>query len=63
MAPDVVALMNYSGNKVDTFKQIGKGDITKLQEEENGDQLIEMQEFNMQIVNASFIRNEIDIYF
>ena len=63
MAPWVFALHNSSGNKVANDKQNSREKTEKIEEKVNGDQLMEMQEFNIPMVYASLIGYEIDMLF
>ena len=63
MAPDAVAIHNSFGNKVNNPKQSAKKKRSKIEEEVNFNQLMKMQEFNIPIVNASFIEYDIDMLF
>ena len=48
---------------MDTYKKSAKEEIAKREEGGNFDQIMEMQEFNIPMVNASFIGYEIDMLF
>ena len=63
MATDAVAIHNSYGNKIDTSKQNEREDIAKREEEGNGDQKMEIKDFNIPMVDASFVGYEIDIMF
>ena len=63
MAPDVIAHRDFFSNKVANDKQSAIQERAKIEEEGNGDQLMEMQELNMPMVDESFIGYEIYMLF